>query len=374
MTAARARIDGRTLELVPGETLLEAAARLGIAIPTLCHVPGLPPDGGCRVCLVEVSGARRPLAACHTPARDGMDVRTTTPALESLRAAVRALADAGRPSGPREASHPYLRFDPECCIICRRCLHVCEDVQGQFVYDVAGRGHETRLIFGHDEHFSTSPCTSCGACVEVCPTGALGDVDGERGVPIGDVRTTLSTCGYCGVGCQVEIESDARAVRRIHGVASAAVNRGHLCAKGRYAHGWRESPARLTQPLLRRGGRLVPVGWEEAIAFAARRLAEIHVAHGADSLAALTSSRSTNEAAYLLQKLFRSRFGTNNVDCCARVCHASTAQALRMATGAGAASASAPCVAWISASRLAANAIASSQPTGTSRPSRRRSG
>ncbi|MEX2208357.1 MAG: formate dehydrogenase subunit alpha [Myxococcota bacterium] len=339
MSGARATIDGRAVEIVPGETLLEAAVRAGVEIPTLCHVAGLPPDGGCRMCLVEVSGARRPLAACHTPARDGMEVRTSTPLLESLRSAVRALADVGRPSGPREASHPYLRFDPALCITCRRCLHVCEDVQGQFVYDVAGRGHTTRLIFGEDEHFATSACTSCGACVEVCPTGALDDVDAERDAPVGLRRTTRSTCGYCGVGCQVEIESDASAVRRVHGVADAAVNRGHLCAKGRYAHGWRESPERLTKPLLRRGGKLVPVGWAEAIAFASRRLSEIHAVHGPDALAALTSSRSTNEAAYLLQKLFRSHFGTNNVDCCARVCHASTAQALRMATGTGAASA-----------------------------------
>ena len=338
MSAPRVRIDGRELELVAGETLLEAAARLGIAIPTVCHVPGLPPDGGCRVCLVEVAGARRPLAACHTPARDGMDVRSSTPELESLRATVRALADAGRPSGARETSHPYLRFDPERCITCRRCLHVCEDVQGQFVYDVAGRGSETRLIFGTDERFATSPCTACGACIDVCPTAALSDRDAER-APAGDTRTTRSTCGYCGVGCQIEIESDARGVRRIHGVANAAVNRGHLCAKGRYAHDWRESPERLTQPLLRRDGRLVPVAWDEAIAFAARRLEEIHKAHGPDALAALTSSRSTNEAAYLLQKLFRSRLGTNNVDCCARVCHASTAHALRLAVGTGAASA-----------------------------------
>ena len=339
MSAARARIDGRELTLVPGETVLEAAARLGIAIPTVCHLPGLPPDGGCRVCLVEVEGAARPLAACHTPARAGMEIRTSTPSLESLRAQVRALADAGRPSGPSETSHPYLRFDPERCITCRRCLHVCEDVQGQFVYDIGGRGSETRLIFGSDERFATSPCTACGACVEVCPTGALYDRDGEREPAAGAARTTRSTCGYCGVGCQVEIESDASGVRRIHGVASAAVNRGHLCAKGRYAHGWRESPERLTRPLLRRGDRLVPVGWDEAIAFTARRLEEIRGAHGADALAALTSSRSTNEAAYLLQKLFRSRLRTNNVDCCARVCHASTAHALRLATGTGAATA-----------------------------------
>jgi formate dehydrogenase major subunit len=339
VSAGSLRIDGLVVPLVPGETLLEASARAGITIPTVCHVPGLEPDGGCRICLVEVDGAQRPLGACHTPASDGMVVRTSTPSLEALRNAVRALADAGRPSGEREESHPYLRFDPEACITCRRCLHVCEDVQGQFVFDVAGRGSETRLIFGADERFATSPCTSCGACVTVCPTGALSDVDRERGPVTGTLCRARSTCGYCGVGCQVEIEADAIGVRRIDGVERAAVNRGHLCAKGRYGHAWRESPDRLTQPLLRRNGRLEPVGWDDAIAFAARRLEEIRATHGPDALGVLTSSRSTNEAAYLLQKLFRSRLGTNNVDCCARVCHASTAHALRMATGTGAASA-----------------------------------
>jgi formate dehydrogenase major subunit len=337
---ATLEIDGRPLEARAGETLLDVARRAGIDVPTRCHLPGLAPDGGCRECLVELDGAVRPLAACHTPARAGQRVRTTSPELEHLRAEVRALADAGRPRAPRTATHPYLRFDPSLCITCRRCLHVCEDVQGAFVYDVAGRGAAARLILGEDDRFETSPCTSCGACVQVCPTGALDDLDRERlRERRSALRVTRSTCGYCGVGCRVEIESDAHAVLRIGGVAEASVNRGHLCAKGRYAHGWRESPERLTQPLLRRDGRLEPVSWSEAIAFAARRLREIHAAHGPAALGALTSSRSTNEAAYLLQKLFRSRLGTNHVDCCARVCHASTAQALRDATGTGAASA-----------------------------------
>ncbi len=337
MRGATAEIDGRSLQPTPDETILSAARRLGIEIPTVCHLPGHAPDGGCRVCLVEVQGAPRPVAACHTVLGDGMRVRTSNESLERLRAAVRELASSSpRDAAPR-TSHPYLRFSAALCIACRRCLHVCEDVQGANVYAIAARGADTELVFGTDERFETSPCTSCGACVEVCPTGALFDVD--RAAARGETRSVRSTCGYCGVGCQVEIESEAGAVRRIRGVPDAAVNAGHLCAKGRYAHGWRESGERLTRPLLRVGGRLEPISWAEAIALAADRLEAIRAEHGADALGALTSSRSTNEAAYLLQKLFRSRIGTNNVDCCARVCHASTARALHDALGVGAATA-----------------------------------
>jgi predicted molibdopterin-dependent oxidoreductase YjgC len=332
-----ARIDGRALEPLPGETILAAARRVGVEIPTLCHLPGHAPDGGCRVCLVEVDGAPRPLAACHTPMGQGMAVRTSSESLERLRAALRELAASAPRREPPSASHPYLRFTPERCITCRRCVHVCADVQGADVYAIAGRGADTRLVFGADERFETSPCTSCGACVEVCPTGALSDVD--RQAPHTATAVTRSTCGYCGVGCQLEIECDAGSVLRIRGAPSAAVNAGHACAKGRYAHGWRESRERLTRPLLRVGGRLEPISWREALAFAAERLGAIRARHGPDALGALTSSRSTNEAAYLLQKLFRSRLGTNNVDCCARVCHASTARALRDALGVSAATA-----------------------------------
>jgi formate dehydrogenase alpha subunit len=148
-----------------------------------------------------------------------------------------------------------------------------------------------------------------------------------------------STCGYCGVGCQVEIRVGSANEIAIDGAPHAAVNRGHLCLKGRYAHGWRRSTDRLTRPLLRKGDGLEEVSWEEAVGFAAGRMRELRERHGPGALGLLTSSRSTNEAAYLLQKLFRAVLGTNNVDCCARVCHSSTADALRMATGAGAASA-----------------------------------
>ncbi len=151
---------------------------------------------------------------------------------------------------------------------------------------------------------------------------------------------TQSVCGYCGVGCRLEIEAAANKVLRIRGVADAAVNRGHLCVKGRYAHAFQHSPDRLTQPLKRVGDRFVPISWDEALAFAAERLSAIREQHGPNALGAFTSSRSTNEACYLLQKLFRAVLGTNNVDCCARVCHSSTALALQLVTGTGAASAS----------------------------------
>jgi formate dehydrogenase alpha subunit len=386
-----ATVDGSALDFLTGETILELARRAGAEVPTLCHVDGLSPEGGCRLCLVEVEGQPRPLAACHTPVTPGMHIRTDSATLEALRRDILGLylgnddapgyvpgsgrgafedllrrygldaAHADRrasappaPSagpGPRSsgaaadaqddrvnASHPYLRFDPDLCITCRRCVHACDEIQGQFVYAVAGRGAGTHLVFGPGERFADSPCVACGACVDVCPTAALSDVD--RGARPAATTVTQSVCGFCGVGCRVEVTAAAGRVVQIRGVPEAAVNRGHLCAKGRYAHGYQRSSERLTQPLLRDGSELRPVSWDEAMAFAARRLREIHGARGAAALGVLTSSRSTNEAAYLFQKVFRSLLGTNNVDCCARVCHSSSALALHTQTGAGAATAS----------------------------------
>jgi formate dehydrogenase alpha subunit len=360
-------IDGREVEVRAGETILAAAERAGSEIPALCFVPGLAPEGGCRLCLVEVEGAPRPVAACHTPLRAGARVRTATPALAALRRDLLALLARERPfrENPRggefaallarhgvalpaappaavDASHPYLRFDPSLCIVCRRCVRACDEIQGQGVYDVAGRGAATRLIFGPGERFAESPCVACGACVDRCPTGALFDADREDAARA--EAATESVCGYCGVGCRVRVETGGGRVLRVAGVAGAEVNRGHLCAKGRYAHGWQRSPERLTTPLLREGSvedpRWRAIGWDEALALAASRLRAVRERHGPAALGALTSSRSTNEAAYLLQKLFRAVLGTNHVDCCARVCHSSTALALAHATGTGAASAS----------------------------------
>jgi formate dehydrogenase alpha subunit len=387
VSGPRAEIDGVAVELLPGDTLLDAARRAGVRIPTLCHVEGLAPDGGCRVCLVEVAGAARPLAACHTPAQAGMRIETATSRLAALRRGVLELWRDSLPGesfagGTREFAalleehdlaaagaaeradaaahpHPYLRFDAARCITCRRCLHACEDVQGQFVYGIEGRGAATRLVFGETEAFLETECTACGACIELCPTGALWDSDAE-GHAESKVR---STCGYCGVGCGVEVHVEGARVLRVRGAADSPVNRGHLCAKGRYAHGWQRSPERLTRPLLREGEGFREIAWDEATHWLARRLREIRDARGPGALGALSSSRSTNEAAYLLQKLFRAVLGTNHVDCCARVCHSSTALALREVTGTSAASASyadierARCIAVVGANPTEAHPV-----------------
>jgi formate dehydrogenase alpha subunit len=239
---------------------------------------------------------------------------------------------------PADESHPYLRFYRSLCINCRRCLHACDEIQGQFVYGLAGRGSSTHLIFGPSQSFADSPCVSCGSCVDHCPTGAITDIDRIAARPPDAV--VQSTCGYCGVGCRLDIEVSGSRVARILGAPFAQVNHGHLCVKGRYAHSYHHSPDRLTAPLLRTESGWREIAWPEAISWLSRRLLEIRDRFGPQALGAFTSSRSTNEAAYLLQKLFRTRIGTNNVDCCARVCHSSTALALQTVTGTGAASAS----------------------------------
>jgi formate dehydrogenase major subunit len=370
MTTQTATIDNQMVSIHGGETILQAAQRAGLDIPTLCYHQELSPEGGCRICLVETDRHGRIHAACHTPLQSGMEIRTSSPRIDSLRRDVLALYVSAHPAGtfrpskegseieqlmnrlgvqssgfghtgefvPADESHPYLRFFRSLCINCRRCLHACEEIQGQFVYGLEGRGSSTHLIFGPSQRFADSPCVSCGSCVDHCPTGAITDID-RIGVRPPDT-VVQSTCGYCGVGCRLDIEVSHSRVARIRGAPRAQVNHGHLCVKGRYAHGFHHSPDRLTVPLLRTGDGWQEIAWPQAISWLSRRLLELRDRFGPHALGAFTSSRSTNEAAYLLQKLFRTCIGTNNVDCCARVCHSSTALALQTLTGTGAATAS----------------------------------
>ncbi len=342
------KVDGRAAS---GEgRLLDACLAAGADVPHFCDDPRLTVRGHCRACIVEMDG--RLVAACSTPARPGADVRTDTPRLREYRRDLGELMRAEcAPGGPvaatlaewgvdgarygahpagtkaartEDATHAYLRLDLDACILCRRCERACAEVQGQFVYSAAGRGAATELTWGGGA-FADTDCTSCGACVTTCPTGAIADVDATQAPS--RVRTT---CGYCGVGCQLDVAATDGRVERIDGTAAAAVNRGHLCVKGRYAHGFVDHPDRLRTPLVRRDGVLVPATWDEAIACVVEGLR-------GRAVAGLSSSRATNEENYLFQKWMRAGLGSNDVDSCARVCHAPSAAGMRAAIGTGAA-------------------------------------
>jgi formate dehydrogenase alpha subunit len=343
-------VDGK--QTTAEGSLLDACRRTGADVPAFCHDARLEPAGHCRACLVEVDG--RVVAACSTLAREGQRVATATKQLQAYRLdlAELMLAEA-RPDGAvgqtlsalgavgeryqrlerqfrQDSTHPYLRLNLERCIACRLCERACADVQGQFVLATLGRGTSTRIDWGGVD-FAATDCVSCGACAAVCPTDAISDTDRLRADARLEERIVRTTCSYCGVGCQLNVHVAEDDVARIAG-AESPVNHGHLCVKGRYAHGFARHPERLTTPLLRKNGSLIPVSWEEALGYVASELKRLQ-----GRVAALSSSRCTNEENYLVQKWFRAGLGTHDVDCCARVCHAPSAAGMRRSLGTGAA-------------------------------------
>ncbi len=342
-------VDGREVEAEG--SVLDACLKEGANVPHLCARTGLPAAGHCRSCLVEVNG--RTVAACTTPVSPGAQVVTQSPKLSAYRADLFALmaseatlrgeaATLGKAATfptpyvrlasdeRRDETHPHLRFDLSACIKCRLCVRACDEVQGQFVYAMTGRGVNSRLSFGPGAFVDTD-CVSCGACTQVCPTGAISDRDRLRLDPEVPVEHVKTTCSYCGVGCQLDVTVQRGDVVQIDGAVSP-VNREHLCVKGRYAHAFTRHPERLTTPLIRKNGVLTPASWDEAISLVARGFLERR-----GHAAALSSSRCTNEENYLVQKWFRAGLGTHNVDCCARVCHAPSAAGMRRSFGTGAA-------------------------------------
>jgi formate dehydrogenase major subunit len=370
-----AYIDNKPFLIEAGETILQFVRRhLGReVIPTLCQADNLENYGSCRICSVEVAlkedGPARVMASCHTPVAAGYYVYPSTDKIVRLRRNILELvlseypderlipesgmlptefqavvAAAGTPEvryprkvnvHEKDRSRPYVWSDLTECIKCYRCVRACDELQAEHVLGIFGRGEESRIIKGFDRSFRDSPCVSCGACVQTCPTNALSDRYSVKTLKAD--KTVRTTCTYCGVGCNLDVKVIDGQVRGIQAPTDGATNRGHTCLKGRYAFEFYKHPDRLRSPMLRKNGKLTEVSWEEAYDYTARRFREIKEKHGPDALAGISSARCTNEENYLMQKFFRIVIGTNNIDGCARVCHAPTAMGMQWAYGTGAA-------------------------------------
>ena len=362
-------IDGVAVTVAAGTSVMRAAAEAGIKVPRLCATDSLEAFGSCRVCLVEIDGAKGYPASCTTPVRPGMVVRTQTPDLAELRRKVMELYISDHPldcltcpangdcelqdtagelglrevrygfgganhlAAPRDESNPYFTFDPARCIVCSRCVRACEEIQGTFALSIQGRGFDSCVSAGQGEPFMASECVSCGACVRACPTATLTENTViEHGMP---EHSVVTTCAYCGVGCAFCAEVKGATVVRMTPHRDGHANAGHACVKGRFAFGYATHGDRITTPMVRASidAPWRSVSWEEAIAFAAGRLRAVQEKHGRHSIGAISSSRCTNEEVYLVQKLVRAGFGNNNIDTCARVCHSPTGYGLKTTLG-----------------------------------------
>jgi formate dehydrogenase major subunit len=361
----RVTVNGQPRQCAAGQTVLSALRGTADDVPALCDDPRLTPIGGCRLCIVEIAGHDRPVAACTTALADGMAISTHTPDVEHLRRTQLRLLAAHypSPSGRRsrlseferliraygledelgqsvrpdavDDSHPCIHVDMSRCIHCFRCVRICEEVAGRFVWRAWNRGDRTEIRPAQGTNLRDSDCVSCGACVNTCPSGALVDkATLAGGLPIAEVRTV---CGYCGTGCEIHAGVRDGRIASVRPVLDAPVNKGHLCVKGRYGLEFVHAPDRITQPMIREGADWKPVTWDRAIALVAEKLQSAIDRFGPDAVGVLGSARATNEENYVAQKFARIVIGTNNVDCCARVCHAPTAAGMKLMLGTGAA-------------------------------------
>ena len=371
-----AYIDNQAFEIVEGETMLSFIRRYKdkSLVPTLCDAPNLDPFGACRVCSVEVAldenGPVKTIASCHAPVTSGQYIYTSTDSVKALRkniielvltdhpldcltcevngnyelqtvAAQVGIRDVRYPAGDdhlfrtKDLSHPYMTSDLSKCINCYRCVRACDEVQGEFVLSMSGRGFDSHIIKGMDTSFMESDCVSCGACSQACPTSAISDVFQSKAIQATD--TTRTICTYCGVGCNLEVSTSNGEILSITAPYDAEVNQGHTCIKGRYAFKFYDHPERLDSPMIKRDGVFEKVSWDEVYDYISLKLSSYKSEFGSDSIAGISSARCTNEENYLMQKFIRTVIGTNNIDGCARVCHSPTALGMQRTFGTGAA-------------------------------------
>jgi formate dehydrogenase major subunit len=357
-------VDGVAVTVPEGTSVMRAAAEAGVKVPKLCASDNLNAYGSCRICLVEIEGRAGTPASCTTPVAPGMKVTTSSERLRRLRKGVMELYISDHPLdcltcaangdcelqdtagevGLREVrygyagenhlldakdtSNPYFDYDPAKCIVCSRCVRACEEVQGTFALTVEGRGFGSRIAAAGGPDFLSSECVSCGACVQACPTATLIE---KSVVEIGQPEhSVVTTCAYCGVGCQFKAEMRGTELVRMVPYKDGKANHGHSCVKGRFAWGYATHRERMLKPMIR--AKITDpwreVSWDDAIGYAAGEFKRIQAQYGRDSVGGITSSRCTNEETYLVQKLVRAGFGNNNVDTCARVCHSPTGYGL----------------------------------------------
>jgi formate dehydrogenase major subunit len=367
-TTVSLQIDGVAVTVPAGTSVMRAAVDAGVKVPKLCATDSLEAFGSCRLCVVEVEGRKGYPASCTTPCEPGMKVRTQSRKLADLRRGVMELYISDHPldcltcpangncelqdmagvvglrevrygyegenhlQATKDASNPYFTFDPAKCIVCSRCVRACEEIQGTFALTVQGRGFDSKIASGPTD-FLNSECVSCGACVQACPTATLMEKSVyEQGQPD---HAVVTTCAYCGVGCSFRAEMKGSEVVRMVPHKDGKANHGHSCVKGRFAWGYATHPDRIKQPMIR--SKITDpwreVSWQEAFAHAASEIRRIQQQYGRTSVGGITSSRCTNEETFLVQKLVRGGFGTNNVDTCARVCHSPTGYGLKQTLG-----------------------------------------
>ncbi|TDJ62996.1 MAG: 2Fe-2S iron-sulfur cluster binding domain-containing protein, partial [Proteobacteria bacterium] len=371
-------LDDVTIEALPGETILQAAQRTGTDIPHLCYQEGYRPDGNCRACVVEIKDERALAPSCCRVPSEGMEVASTSErARHSQRMVIELLKsdmpDAGtspytpaseldhwaeflgvndsrftaRQQPPKDLSNPAIAVNLDACIQCTRCVRACREEQVNDVIGFAYSGSQSAIVFDLDDPMGLSSCVSCGECVQACPTGALMPAQGAANTVA--ERVVESACPYCGVGCLLNFHVTDNRIQFVQG-RDGPSNHGRLCVKGRYGFDYVHHAERLTKPLIRREGvaktaevlsqadiarTFREASWTEALDFAASGFTRIRDEHGSHALAGFGSAKGSNEEAYLFQKLVRVGFGTNNVDHCTRLCHASSVAAMLETIGSG---------------------------------------